>query len=248
MNDHLTSKRLDDSAILFFRGQLREARVRALKDAEHFDDLLFAFERLGSFVTGGAGNLGRYTRPIAAIARDGEACAELEQLLDVVRQARNDALHQGAAARHLTRNAVQVALILEDALMNGIAPRRVRHVMVPNPTCAELWQQLSLVRHQMLANSYSYLPLKVKDEKERWTLLSDADIVRFLASLDEPERRQRLAMTVADAITHGLRVEPAQLLKPDDLAEEVPGRFDGRPFVVIDGSQITGILTAFDLL
>lgn len=244
MNDHLTGKRLDDSAVLFFRGQLREARVRALKDAEHFDDLLFAFERLGSFVTGGPGNLGRYIRPIAAIARDGEA--ELQQLLDVVRQARNDALHQGAAARHLTRNAVQVALILEDALMDKIAPRRVRHVMVPNPTCAQLWQQLSLVRHQMLANSYSFLPLEKK--KKRWTLLSDADIVRFLASLDESERRKRLAMTVSDAITHGLRVEPAQLLKPNDLAEEVPGRFDGRPFIVIHGNRIIGILTAFDLL
>lgn len=39
-------------------------------------------------------------------------------LYDLVRNARNDALHQGAYVRHLTRHAVSLSLVLEDALMS----------------------------------------------------------------------------------------------------------------------------------
>ena len=38
---------------------------------------------------------------------------------EVVRDARNDALHQGAFARHLTNSVIQLALVLEDALMSN---------------------------------------------------------------------------------------------------------------------------------
>ena len=70
----------------------------------------------------------------------------------------NDALHQGAFARHLTIHAIDLALILEDALRSFEEPR-VSDYMVRNPLFAELWQPIGFIRQQMLANSFSFLPV-----------------------------------------------------------------------------------------
>ena len=73
-----------------------------------------------------------------------------------LKDGRNDALHQGACARHLANHAVQLALVLEDALMPS--EPKVSDFMVRDAICAAHWQPISFVRQQMLANSFSYLP------------------------------------------------------------------------------------------
>jgi hypothetical protein len=68
--------------------------------------------------------------------------------------ARNETLHQGAFARPLTKHAIELAIILEDALSQQVN-QVVMDFMVRNPLCAELWKPIGFIRQQMLANSFS---------------------------------------------------------------------------------------------
>lgn len=60
-----------------------------------------------------------------ALQNDSARLSRVEQslgrlaLYDLVEQGRNEALHQGAFARHLAEHAIELALALEDALANG---------------------------------------------------------------------------------------------------------------------------------
>ena len=90
---------------------------------------MFVVERLGSFLYEKVGDLGKYKKhleqlaiksPLAwAVPQECESHIPFSQLYDVVRIARNDALHQGAFARHLTTHAIEISIVLEDALMNS---------------------------------------------------------------------------------------------------------------------------------
>jgi hypothetical protein len=51
---------LNREVALHFRDQLREARALALRDSEAFDEILFVFERLGAYLYGATGDLGKY--------------------------------------------------------------------------------------------------------------------------------------------------------------------------------------------
>ena len=99
-------------------------------------------------------------------------------LLELVRDARNSALHEGSFARHLTIHVVELSLIIEDALMyNSVA---VSDFMVRDPVCAYPWQPLSFIRQKMLLNSFSFLPVCVdyKDEKD-WWVVSDLSLIHI---------------------------------------------------------------------
>ena len=72
-----------------------------------------------------------------------------------MKDGRNDALHQGAFARHLTKHAIELAIVLEDVLSNDLDPV-VTDFMLRNPVCGEPWQPIAFLRQQMLANSYSF--------------------------------------------------------------------------------------------
>lgn len=101
---------MDRAAQLAFADQLRRAREAALNDAEAFDGIIHSIERLGSFLTQSIGALGKYKETLTRVAA-ASALAEdvpkrfrgllmpFSQLFEVVRLARNDALHQGAFAR-----------------------------------------------------------------------------------------------------------------------------------------------------
>ena len=119
--------------------------------------------------------------------------------------------------------------------------------MVRNPVCAELWQPISFIRQQMLANSFSFLP--VKRAAGDWCLISDLDIATYLGP-DALKRKPRLAQTLNAAKI------PLQLTKPcaiDTPLEEALRRLgkDGKPLLVCRQEQdqqiLVGIVTAFDL-
>ena len=57
---------------LAFADQLRSAREVALKDAEAFDAIIHAVERLGSFLTGKILDLGKYKKELEKLS-DAEA-------------------------------------------------------------------------------------------------------------------------------------------------------------------------------
>ena len=137
---------------LYFAGQLRSAREAALKDAEAFDGIVHAIERLGSYLLEKEGDLGKYREKLEPEARRSALAEALpcryrslltpfSDLYEIVRSARNDALHQGAVARHLTRHAIDLALILEDALRT-FDEKLASDFMVRNPICVELWQPI----------------------------------------------------------------------------------------------------------
>ncbi len=148
---------LAHDAAIYFRNQLRGARALALRDAEAFDELLFSVERLGSALTNTIGALGhsKYQSAIAEVARQSPLAEEIPSqwreyhtpfhiLYESVRAARNDALHQGAFARHLTVHAIQLAIVLEDALMQNLTT--VGDYMVQNPVYAATWQPVGFIR------------------------------------------------------------------------------------------------------
>lgn len=104
-------------------------------DAEAFEQIVFVVERLGVYLTRSVKSLGPYAKAIITLAAQSPLAEEVPSLLPtwhtpfgdlyyLVQDGRNDALHQGAFARHLTNHTVELALILEDALMtNAVAAR-----------------------------------------------------------------------------------------------------------------------------
>ncbi len=50
------SQELSEEQRVFFRDQFREARAEALRNAEDFDGLLFALERIGALLNNGDGH------------------------------------------------------------------------------------------------------------------------------------------------------------------------------------------------
>ena len=249
---------MDRDAVVTFCAQLRDARENALRDSEAFDGIIHVVERLGSFLRGEIIHLGGYKGKIEQNASYSALSENIPNqwrgshvpfslLYDLVTDARNDALHQGAFARRLTGHAIELSLVLEDALKRSLDRPTVGDYMVRNPVCAEMWQPISFVRQQMLASSFSFLPVKRGAE---WCLVSDLEIANYLGA-DASERRQKLA--------HGLNaleaeLQPAKLCAVETSLEEALRMLDGsqRPLLVYrkNGEQqsLIGIITPFDLL
>jgi len=216
---------IDEGSHTQLRDGLRRARECAINNAENYDELLFTLERLGCKLCGEIQDLYNYENQITKLAnlsplarenlddsekihdvQDNESHTLFSRLYDIVRTCRNDALHQGAYARHLTEKAIQLSIILEDALMSKAndKPKYISDFMVMDPVCAELWQPISFIRQKMLANSFSYLPV-LYDGK--WRVISDFNIALYLRTsnnednYEEPslnERKKRLAKPLQD--------------------------------------------------
>lgn len=241
-----------------FANQLRTARESALKDAEAFDGILHAIERLGQFLRRQPrGDLRKYEYFLTPIAERSvlasppsdfrEIMAPFSVVYDMVRNGRNDALHQGAFARHLTNHAVELSIILEDALMNGTShERRVSDYMIKNPVCAEMWHPIGHIRQQMLAGSYSFLP--VWDlASEEWMLISDEAIAKFLGS-EKSVRDQNLITPLMDA--KNILVTADSMLSDEEVAKGIE-KLKGKPLLVMRRGrpkELLGIVTAFDLM
>jgi hypothetical protein len=264
----LTWRTLTSEAKSRFLDELRQARLVAQKNAEAFDELLFVFERLGCHRVGKAGTLGSYREallhllaesPLGKKLDSGRAVwhTDKEVLYRLVNQARNDALHQGARARHLTAHTIELALLFEDALMNGNEPMTtLGDIMVRSPTTADDWQPLSFVRQIMLTNSYSFLPI-FWDGK--WMIVSDAQVAAFLrrGSPTADERNRRLGMSLRDAHAKGLVFEKAIAERPETLIDSIAECPVNGVILVCntyekpDGAlreRLVGIVTAFDIL
>ena len=244
-------KKINREQALYHRDEFRTARANASKDAEAYDEVLFALERLGYALNPNGFGLGDYKAAILTLCENSALAVKIpeqhkdwhtpiEQLYKTVKNARNDALHQGAFARHLTTHAIELAIILEDALSQAQEKKEdvlaqaqeeehevnyISDFMVRDPICASLWQPISFVRQQMLVSSFSYLPLwndndGINDNVNEWHLVSDIAIARYLSSTkSNNQRKKRLATTLGEAIKDiecELDIEKATILHAKD--------------------------------
>ncbi len=240
-----------------FRTELRAAREACARDAEAFDEILFAVERLGCRLLGKFGDLGKYEQtltqlasgsavPIVVHGSDVAPSVSFTQLFKAIREARNDALHQGAVARHLTARAVELAVILEDALVGGLD--EVQHFMVKNPVTAEAWQTVAAIRQLMLANAFSYIPISWQGE---WHLLSDFELATFLRRSEDRRAAMAQMLSAALAGAQALDLLPAPKCLPQAAVRDVIQQMDGGvPVLVVtaEPGHLLGIVSPADIL
>ncbi len=170
---------------IYFRNLFRNARAKAQKSLENFQDLLFALEKLGMVRLNKEATLGTYKD---AICKEIEKSALYQsqedsyyyinhkRLFSIITSYRNDALHQGAVARNLTSRTIQLILLIEDAFMD--IEDNIGSFMVSDVVIAELWQPVAFIRQKMLENSFSYIPIC---HENKWYFLSDYNIVNYLS-------------------------------------------------------------------
>lgn len=245
---------------LYHRDQLRAGRYAALADAEGFLDICFALEALGLRLLGKKADLGKYKEPLSDLSKDSVVLTEMsmsnperfsrfESLYDIVRRARNDAMHTGVYARHATEAAIELCIGLEEALMKQ--QQHPRHVvadfMVKSPVTVELWQPLAHARQLMLTHSFSYLPVKL----ESWMLISESAMARYL--ITHRNWGELLATSIDEASRNGLSLMPATVVSLEDdirtLLDQNHEKFSPSLWLVQDvHGRICGILTPFELM
>ncbi len=239
------SRRLRTGQRLYFRDQFRAARSATLRDSESFDEILFGIERLGQWISGKELDLGRYEPFLAKHILEPDR-DQFERLYKHMRKARNAALHQGAFARNLAHHSVLIALMLEDGLM--AEANRASDFMTSSVICAEPWQTVGQVRRDMLANSFSFLPIRIDGA---WKFVADRCVAQFVRVGDPRAKRP---MSLDKAWSAGLDLLPATTVGPESKIEEALAALEltnGTPVLVVNPEseeQLLGILTAFDLL
>ena len=132
--------------------------------------------------------------------------------------------------------------------------QEVGHIMVREPVCASLWQPISFVRQTLLANSFSYLPVRDSEGPDaRWGLISDFAIATYLrAAKGEGERSRRLAKPLVDVLgaDDGIRLDYPYACGLDESIVFALANSEGKPVLVVgdNGSTLLGLATSFDML
>ena len=243
----------------FFRDQLRSARAVVLADAEGFQAVLHSLELLGQQLVGEVLNLGKYEEKVSRLADSSPLSTDIPSewpgfhtkfraLYDELRRARNDAVHQGAHARILTDHAVELTIILEDALMSDAS--MISQFMVRDVVEAKPWHPVSYVRQQMLRYAFSYLPVRNEDT---WQLIPEYSVARYLRDDGSPAtRNKRLATRICHAVAaKELTLVPAEIVNPKATLTETLPRIGERPILVVDPDHedvLVGVLTSSDVL
>jgi len=242
----------------FYRDHLRSARAIALADVEGFQDVLQSLELISQMRFGKVRSLGKYKNTLSDLANASPLFAEIplqwpryhttfSALYDELRQARNDAVHQGSHARIATDHAVELTIIIEDSLMSEAVV--VSQFMVRDVVEAKLWHPVSYVRQQMLTHAFSYLPVR---RENTWYLVPEYALARYLRSGDSRVRRERLGTLLCDAIqAKGVDLIAADIALPECPIAEVLGRIEERPILVVDRPHedvLVGVLTSSDIL
>ena len=243
----------------FYRAQLRLARNAALADAEGFHVVIHTLELMGQQLKRSIGDLGKYKKKLKSVAGLSSLARKVDPTYHVkfstlyaeLQRARNEAVHQGAYARILTDHAVDITIILEDALMSEFS--QVSQFMVRDVVEAKLWQPVSYVRQQMLKHSFSYLPIR---HEETWKLIPEYSVAKYLRSCSLKEREIRLATIIEDAIKENnvndrLRLLPAESMCPKKEINGILEYVSAEPILVVDPDredELVGILTSSDIL
>ena len=240
----------------FYRNELRTARAAVLADAEAFAAPLNVIERLGKFLNPRSGSLYSSSSALGQLAADSALAFEasvlwpsyhrrFDRLFTSLVAARNDAMHVGSRARHLTTLAVDACLILEDALTRPLD--KISDLMVSDVVTVARWQPVSLLRHRILELSFTYVPVEPADGVGDWRLVADHQLLRFLDE-KSASRHERLLMSVQQALDSGLESTRAELIPSEADLVTAREKLGDHPLLVEDGGRVIGIVTAFDLL
>lgn len=246
---------LEKDEMIFFRDRLRVARYGALADAEGFAQLCFAFELLGSRLSGQKLGLGKYKDQLKCLAKNSLNSDRFDAFFRRVLHARNDAMHTGAYARNAAQAAVQLSLILEEGLMDK-SSMTVADYMVTTPMYVETWHTLGYARQLMLVNSFSYLPIF---HGESWKLISDIAMAKFFQSLKSDDRKTFEAQSIQNALDQGAEkslklTEAIPVIRDKPVCDLLDGEDHPRLWVVVnsesgDGAkQLVGVLSPFELM
>lgn len=249
---------------LFYRDKLRLARYAALADAESFQQICFAIEALGKRLAPGETGLGKLRPCLKRLVekmmsgpvnpQSNFGLKSFDVLFIGLKDARNDAMHTGAYARHITTDAVALSLMLESALMyeqqesSKLKRLTVGDFMVSTPVTVQPWQTVAQARQTLLLNSFTFLPIW---HEEKWYLISDAAVAAYLRPTWPATGK--LNQTLNDAFTHGLSTkdaptvdastEVATLLSPDLEPTLWLVTQQGYP-----PSHLAGVLSPFELM
>lgn len=234
---------------IYYRDRLRAARYSALADSEGFLAICFALEELGVRALGRQASLHDYRDKLVALLSLAEADMQLfNALYDIVRMARNDAMHTGAYARHIAAKAIEICLILEDAMMataDGIV-RRVGDHMVKDAVAIESWQPVSRARQLMLTHSFSNLPVRIHGS---WKLLTERGLARYLAGKNKNKALGATVCQVADQLSLELAVTTTKETDADTLLANSTEVAATSLWLVIDDEQhLLGVISAFELI
>lgn len=143
--------------------------------------------------------------------------SRFDALFDLVKSARNDAMHSGVYARHATAAAIELCIGLEAALMKEQQmPRKsVQDFMVKSPVTVESWQPVALARQLMLTHSFSFLPVRVDG---KWKLISESAMARYMRS--GVAWKKLVAADIGSAENGGLTLVDAPMVRLDeDIAQ-----------------------------
>lgn len=229
----------------------RDGRALILRDAESFHEAATTLEQIGKILSGKIQNgLGKYRDVLLELMKMSEQdrIAENERLFDVVKDARNMAVHEGSFARHLSSRLIDLFLILEEAIMTKL--QCVEDIMVRNPVVAETWQMVANARRDLLANSFSFLPIL---HNGKWQLIADSEVMRFLRNPSNLPKNDRLSMSLDATIKDGsVCLISVKTCAPTDTIVHLTEIIENLPVLVIkefDGEpKLLGIVTPFDLL
>ena len=247
-------------AIKGFKHQLRDARGRAQRVAEEYRAVVQVIEAFGRYLHGpGGGAMGAFECAIIKWYPGGTTAwkqrvdggPSIKTLYRRVREMRNAEVHEGAAARTLTVQAVELALRLEDAMREKCGAMTVADYMVTSPMVAELWQSVSWVRREMLSGGFSAVPL-LSDEKQ-WWLITDTALVQYLRKCKCNTANDRLGDALVKPMGCKLRLREARTVPSGLCAESfVAETLDAEEpvFLVVDegDSRLRGVVAAHDLL
>lgn len=261
---HVEFRLLNEVECRYYRDRLRAARYAALADAEEFGQICFALESLGLRLFGMEATLDKYKPCIAKLSALSPVFSDLPKsfsskfksfgsLFEIVRTARNDAMHLGAYARHATVAAIELCIGLEEALMANV-DSTVGNLMVTSPVVVEPWQPIAHARQLMLMHSFSFLPLRMRDS---WWLLSELGMANYLG-VKSAIKKKRLGRDISDAVKDGLElleIKDEDLLNVNMSISDVLKRSSVQNgpmlWLVVDKKQpshLAGILTSFELM
>ena len=225
-------------AFVEYRDEIRKARHAVTEEGAGYEVIVQAVERLGAYLwnpkpkNGGFGNLGKYKEVLRDLV-----LTDFDRVYERVRIGRNAGVHQGAEARPLIQNAVELAIMLEHGLREASKMSKAREVMASPVVRAYTWEPVAQTRQKMLAESYSALPLwRQKSEgcEGGWSVITADAIVKWLQQVPsdvcrkerEKIRKEKEKLRLDKAIEKGLETTEACKKGPE---EEIELPDDGWP-------------------
>ena len=244
-------------AFVEYRNEIRKARHAVTEEGAGYEVIVQAVERLGAYLWNpkpknkGFGDLGKYKEILKDLVP-----TDFDRVYERVRIGRNAGVHQGAEARPLIQNAVELAIMLEDGLREASQMSKAQEVMASPVVRAYTWEPVAQTRQKMLAGSYTALPLwRKKSEgcEGGWFVITADAIVEWLQQAScNTCRKEREKMQLADAMAmeKGLKALKACKTGPEEEIALPAGGWNGGVLLVthVDQHDLIGVVTAFDLL